>query len=113
MKVIKVIAAIAAGGVVIYIVIKATEAMAGNNMTRSGVILNPGVRGTSEAASFGRVSPTLANTWNAPSDAFNNAARTLDVIQDSRNAVEYTEGNSSSVFGAISGSYAFGAPPRR
>jgi hypothetical protein len=87
--------------------------MAGNNVTRSGVILNPGVRGTSEAASFGRVSATTANMWNAPSDVFNNAARTLDVVQSSQAAVEYHEGTSSSVFGGISGSSDFGAPRRR
>jgi len=113
MKVIKILAAVAVGGVVIYIVIKGGEAMAGNNVTRRGVILNPGVRDTTERASFGRVSAPLANLWNAPSDVFNNAGRTLDVIQDSRNAVEYHEETSATVFGGISGSSAFGAPPRR
>lgn len=112
MKAIKVLSAIAVGGVVIYIVIKGGEAMASNNTTRRGVILNPGVRGTTENASFGRVSPTLANLWNSPSDVFNNAARTLDVIQDSRAAAEYHEETSSTVFGGISGSSAFGAPRR-
>ncbi len=89
MKSLKILGVVVIGGGVIYYLLSSTNANAGRQVSRSGVVFNPGVRGVDEAASFGRVSPTLANLWNAPDAVFANVARTYDVIEDSRAAFDY------------------------